>query len=359
MKKTILLLLFLFTYANTIIAQNEFTETEKLVSTSRIWGFLKYYHPEVAKGTFNWDEQLIEILPKVEKATTKEQLSQVYLNWIASLGEVKECKKCDKPNDKVYFEKNFDLSWIQSDSTFTPELSQKLEFIEKNRNQKENNYVSSTKYTGNVIITNEPKYENFDYPSKYYRLLCLFKYWNIIEYFFPYKYITDQNWNDVLAEMIPKYFNAQNSTEYHLALFETITKIDDGHTPIIYTKELGEYLGKYGIPIKYQIIDNKVVITDFRYKDVDKIYDLKIGDAILEIDSLTIEELIQSKSKYIPASHKKGKERNSFLILSGNKKQASIKYERDGEIFEKKLIDMIFQHLNGKTQSLKMKPNGR
>ncbi|WNH07632.1 hypothetical protein [Thalassobellus suaedae] len=159
---------------------------------------------------------------------------------------------------------------------------------------------------------------------------------------------------------IPKYWDAQNATEYHLALLETVTKIDDNHTPTIYTKELGKFLGKYGIPVKYQIIDNKVVITGFRYKDVDKIDDLKIGDAILEIDGVTIEELIQSKSKYIPASHKKGKERNSFLILSGNEKQeVSIKNERDGEISEKKLIDMTFQHFNGNTQLLKMKPNGK
>lgn len=150
---------------------------------------------------------------------------------------------------------------------------------------------------------------DFDYPNESYRLLCLFKYWNIIEYFFPYKYQTDQNWNDVLKEMIPKYWDARDTTEYHLALLETVAKVDDTHTPMIYTQQLGRYFGELALPIKFKIIDNKAVITGFLYKNVDKIDDLRIGDCILEIDGKGIKELLDIKSKYIPASHLNGKKR--------------------------------------------------
>ncbi|WP_166638517.1 hypothetical protein [Maribacter spongiicola] len=55
MKKIILLTIILL-FGNILFSQNDFTEEHKLVTTAKVWGFLKYYHPEVANGKFNWDE---------------------------------------------------------------------------------------------------------------------------------------------------------------------------------------------------------------------------------------------------------------------------------------------------------------
>ena len=106
MKKIILILIL--TASQYGISQ-ELNETEKLTSLCKIWGFLKYYHPNVADGSKNWDEQLFQILPKVEEAQTATEFSLVMGNWITSLGEVKGYKAA-KPNSKVdYFTKNIDL----------------------------------------------------------------------------------------------------------------------------------------------------------------------------------------------------------------------------------------------------------
>src|SRR5690606_20097875 len=121
------------------------------------------------------------------KATNKQTLSTIYINWIDSLGEIEVCKKCDL--EELFFDKNFDLSWTQETAFFNKSLATKLKNIEKNRIQGENFYVS-TERVGQIKITNEPIYENFEYPSEEYRLLGLFKYWNIVEYFYPYKYLT-------------------------------------------------------------------------------------------------------------------------------------------------------------------------
>lgn len=110
-------------------------ETQNLASLCKVWGFLKYYHPNVAKGNFNWDEQFLSILPKVKQASTKEELSKIYLDWIESLGEVKACKSCGNVSKKEYFDKNFDLSWTQNSAIFSDELIKKLKFIENNRFQ--------------------------------------------------------------------------------------------------------------------------------------------------------------------------------------------------------------------------------
>ncbi|MBC7000812.1 hypothetical protein [Cytophaga sp. FL35] len=88
MKKKVSILIF-FICANIAFTQIKLTETEKLATTAKIWGFLKYYHPEVAEGKYDWDDQLFKILPKVFNVTHKEEMSQVFINWIESLGEIK------------------------------------------------------------------------------------------------------------------------------------------------------------------------------------------------------------------------------------------------------------------------------
>ncbi|MCO7319632.1 hypothetical protein OKE80_09880 [Riemerella anatipestifer] len=184
MKKLILLFLILI-FGNLVHAQEKLTRIEKLATTSKVWGFLKYYHPQVAKGNYNWDEQLFEILPKIEKATTKNDLSKIYLDWISSLGSIEECKKCNRKSTNLYFNKNFSLSWIDNNKFFTYELSEKLKFIENNRHQGESYYVKyENKKNGNLNFTNELIYSGLDWNNQNLRLLTLFRYWNIIEYFF-------------------------------------------------------------------------------------------------------------------------------------------------------------------------------
>jgi hypothetical protein len=39
-------------------------QKEDLFVLGRLWGFLKYYHPEVAKGSYSFDSCLFTILPR-------------------------------------------------------------------------------------------------------------------------------------------------------------------------------------------------------------------------------------------------------------------------------------------------------
>ena len=106
MNKTLLLIFIIISNFN--FGQNP-TETQKLVATCKVWGFLKYYHPKVANGEFNWDKQLFEVLPKIEQAKDQNEFSQVLENWITSLGEIKKIEPIVQPKDTLYFYKNFDL----------------------------------------------------------------------------------------------------------------------------------------------------------------------------------------------------------------------------------------------------------
>jgi hypothetical protein len=108
MKNLIIILTLSILSQNFLTAQQSISETDKLASLGKMYGFLKYYHPEVAKGKLNWDQEFIKILPEIIKASDKESISTVYIEWIQSLGEIEKCKKCN--SGKNYFDKNFDLS---------------------------------------------------------------------------------------------------------------------------------------------------------------------------------------------------------------------------------------------------------
>ncbi|HSD08918.1 S41 family peptidase [Flavobacterium sp.] len=343
--KKIILLILIITFQ--LGYSKEINETEKLSSLCKVWGFLKYYHPNVSKGDYNWDEQLLIILPKVEEAKNREELSKVYLEWIENLGVVKICKSCNDASKNEYFDKNFDLSWTRNTEMFTDELTQKLKYIEINRFQGTNHYVKSSN-VGNVEITNETEYKDFNYPNENYRLLSIFKFWNIIEYFSPYKYKTDQNWNDVLYEMIPKFKNAKNEEDYHLAMLELSIKIDDTHSNLV-TKTTNNFFGLKWIPSNFKIIDNKVILTNFYNDSLAKLNDLRIGDIIEKVDNKSINQIMLEKIKYINGSNYNTKLRNfEYGIFNGLTDSVNVFLNRNGKIINKNIGRYLWKTLNVK-----------
>jgi len=61
-------------------------QIENLFVLGKTWGFLKYYHPDVAKGSYNFDFCLFRILPAVLKAENKFKRDELLFNWINTLG---------------------------------------------------------------------------------------------------------------------------------------------------------------------------------------------------------------------------------------------------------------------------------
>nr|WP_315177168.1 S41 family peptidase [uncultured Flavobacterium sp.] len=323
-KKFLLLILICFSF-NCLIAQQEISDTKKLATIAKIYGFLKYYHPEVGKGKYDWDNEFIKYLPQVLEANDKESLSKIYNNWINSLGKIEKCKNCD--SDQLLFDKNFNLSWTQDSEIFNTELTAKLKYIEENRFQGENFYVT-TEPVGTIKVTNEPVYQNFSYPSEEYRLLGLFKYWNIIEYFYPYKYLTDQKWDAVLTEMIPKFRSASNKDEYQSFVKELVAKLDDTHAWVSFNAEKVKYL-----PIKISNIDNKAVVSGFYNDSLAKVNNLKLGDILLKINDINIPEETEKKSKYISGSNTNIKIRQTYNeILLGKDSIITLTIERNNQI---------------------------
>jgi C-terminal processing protease CtpA/Prc len=336
MKKITLLLLLVL--SQSFFAQTKLTETQKLTATCKVWGYLKYYHPKVADGSKNWDEQLFEVLSKVEKANTKEEFSLVLENWIDGLGEVPANKPLALESDTDFFTKNLDLEWTQENKLFSKKLSQKLQFITANRFQGKNHYVNLEGDSVHLQFTNELVYTDFPWTDKNLRILALFRYWNYVEYFFPYKYQMDQNWDEALVEILPHIATPNSEKDFLLAMRELSIKLGDTHAATS-NVEMFKYLGgeKY-TAFGSKFVDNKAVIVSVANDSLAKIDDLKIGDIITKVDGVSVAQRLDELLKYMQGSNKTVATVNGgFVMFTGNTDDLEIEFIRGNISLVKKV----------------------
>src|SRR5262249_17918281 len=153
-----------------------------------------------------------------------------------SLGPVQECGPCSSlDSSNLYLEP--DLDWIRDESSLGTALSQALQNIYENRNTgPQQFYVSLVANVGNPSFDNELSYGSVPLPDSGFPLLALFRFWNMVEYFYPNRDIMAGDpahspgyWDGVLEQSIPVIGLAGNSVIYQQEMIKLIAKINDTH----------------------------------------------------------------------------------------------------------------------------------
>ena len=299
--------------------------TNNLELLGKVWGFLKYNHPEVCKGNYNWDFELFRMLPKYLDTKNKLERDQFLLTWISQYGKIDECTECKETSSQAFLKP--DMSWF-NEFELNSELKSKLKYIYLNRFQGIHFYISSSSSAGNPNFLNENNYYNMPYDDDGFQLLALYRYWNMINYFYPYKYLTEKDWNDVLKEYIPKFINSKNKFEYELACIELIGEINDTHaTTSVGFSNVQHKRGMFYQPFITQFIDDKLVVTDYYNPELKEASKVEIGDIITHIDGKSINAILDSIRPYYPASNNASKLRNiADDILRSNKEEIRMDY---------------------------------
>jgi len=276
-------------------------QIENLKTLGLIWGFLKYYHPNIATGEYNWDYELFRILPEVLNSENGKNRDQILVKWIDNFGQFSEGREIKVKSPEIKIEP--DLIWIKN-SSFSVELTTLLLKVKNANRRVENYYVGLQPFVGNPDFKNENGYSSMKYPDAGFRLLTLYRYWNIIQYYFPYKNLFDEDWENVLEEFIPKIINVNNETDYTLAVLELIGRVHDTHANIWGVNQvLNNYLGIKYAAVDLTFIENKPVVTGYYDEKSGKDTGLEIGDIITAINNIPIEEIIKDRLKYAPASN--------------------------------------------------------
>lgn len=321
-------------------------ESKKIATFCKVWGFLKYHHPEVAKGKFDWDKEFMNRVSALTKLNSKQEMSDYYSKWIDSLGIVK--KRNENPNEILNIIKNnLNNDWLNDTSIFSQELVKQLRHIHQNRNKGKNVFI---KNKSDQLFYTEKVYKDSVFPTPSMRLLGLSRYWNIINYFYPYKYKIGQDWDSVLIEMIPLFKYSNDTISYHLAMLELVVKINDSHANLV-TKYTNRYFGLKWAPFHFKIIDNKAIVTGFYDASLCLKNDIKYGDVFLKVNNVNIEEIIREKYKYIEGSNYSVKLRNSYYsIFNGQTDSVSVIFERNSITYKKTIYRYYFRDFRFKEE---------
>lgn len=300
-------------------------QLDNLTLLGKVWGFLKYHHPEIAKGNYNWDYELLRFLPKYQQATSILARDQLLLNWINGLGAVPLCNHCKPTANDAYVKPDF--NWINAHQ-LSSELQQKLQFVYKNRHQGTHYYIGSAEGVGNPIFSNEASYANMPFPDDGFRLLALYRYWNIIHYYNPNKHLTDKDWRAVLKQYIPVFVAASSELEYEQAMLKLIYDVQDSHAQIDGGHNAyQELLGHNRAAVITDFIESQLVVTGYYHLDFKEASGLKVGDVITSIEGVKVSDLVELHRPLTPASNDPTQLRFISLdLLRSNKSSVRISY---------------------------------
>lgn len=311
----------------TIEEINQLTNKE-LTDLGLLWGYLKYYHPNIQKGQYNWDAELFRLIRQLG-SIKKEERDGFLVNWIQNLGEYQTTDDhIEKENVMLYP----DLNWI-TNSGFSDALSDVLLRLKNAKRENEGYYIKFTEGAGNPIFSHEREL-NTPYPDAGYRLLALYRYWNIIQYFCPNRHLIGKDWKSVLAEYIPKVLQAGTGEEYALAMLEVINSLNDAHADLNSTLgQLNEYMGtRLAVPI-LSFIEKKPVVTGYYNDSLGVSSPLQVGDELIAVDGKTVSQLIEERWNRTPASNIPGKYKKiADGLLRSHKKEIPVSYKRHHKV---------------------------
>ena len=147
----------------------------------------------------------------------------------------------------------------------------------------------------------ENAYAEMTYPALEYRLLAAFRIWAAIHYFFPYTDLMEADWDEVLAEFIPRMEQAGDALSYHFAVAEMVTHIHNS-LGFIYSSVIWEHFGSAYAPVRLQIIEDQPVIITVFDEEIAKTAGVSVGDVVLQIDGEDAIQRMTARAKYKPAS---------------------------------------------------------
>jgi C-terminal processing protease CtpA/Prc len=311
-------------------------QVENLATLGRVWGFLKYHHPKVTSGLMHWDYELFRILPPVLAAPDRCAANDALVRWITGLGGVIPPITPVAPAADLHLPAGMD--WLNDEMQLGPELSRKLSALYKARPaQTDQFYVSLAPGVGNPQFGKESEYPSIRLPDAGYQLLALFRYWNIIRYWFPYRDVMDEDWNAVLPAAIPAVALAANAMDYGKAMLAVTAKIHDSHASFRSPVGVRPPGGGFQLPVTARFIDGEAVITEV-VSGPEAPSPLRAGDIVERIDTEPVAELVKQWRPYYPASNEAGQLRDIARTLTyGPAGEVKLTLRREGKRLE--LVD--------------------
>ncbi|OQP65891.1 hypothetical protein A3860_14965 [Niastella vici] len=299
----------------------------QLATLGKVWGFLKYYHPAVAKGKPDWDSVLLQMIPLVEEVKTGKALDSLFDSWYrslptATLSVTRVNWKADSLI-RIFTEK--DIQQFRVSAWLKKELVRLYQYHMPDTNRYATRYYGGYYY--DHIIHDEAAFDKPACPMQPVRLLTLFRYWNTINYFYPHKDHLPA-WDTVLTGYIPRFLQADNAAQYQYVVRQLIHELRDSHS-------FYQPRGLYFTPFHVDYIERKYLITDCN-DSIAKKWDYRPGDEIIAVNGKDCRQREKELLAVTTGTNSLSLYRNiAYELLRGEDSVVQVGFKRNGNVFTK------------------------
>ena len=263
--------------------------TQQLLQSALVWGWVKYYHPAANAGKLDIDAELVRLLSQ-QWAADKQDMTTAITDWLTALP--------DWPDDVQPSADAWQLYQAQSMQILPLPLEWHNALAAlANKPVKNPYYFDYTRWIGNYQQQNEAGYPDFSAePQQVW--LALFRYWNVIHYFFPYHDQMDVAWTSRFEELVPVFAQVKDEVSYRYALLRLAAAVQDGHAIIRHNNWM-LIPGHFFLPVQFLILDGKVLVQNsYRIEG----NPLQPGDEVLAFQQQPTSAWLDSVLPIIPAS---------------------------------------------------------
>ena len=280
------------------ISQLSDLQSESLYKLCKVWGYAKYRHPSVIDGSLNWDAELFRVMPDVLAAGSPDEANTVLYLWLSQFpfttAEPGSTARLWLDLQEEAGGISADAVWISDTDLLGEALSGYLTDLSQVYTADRGDSYASFDITAKVSFDNEQSLPCSPEDDGV-KLLALFRFWNIYEYYSPNVSITKIDWDEALKQGIPKIVQTDTYRDYVLALAETL-------------------------PCRFQTAEGQVVVSET--SDSESTDSLQRGDVITAVNGIPIDERIETLSRYIavPEDGKIGSLMDNSLLKSDQDK---------------------------------------
>ncbi|MGH9866894.1 MAG: S41 family peptidase [Candidatus Polarisedimenticolia bacterium] len=314
-----------------------------IARVARVWGFLKYHHPVITGGHRDWDAYLLSALPDVLQDA--DAADAILRAWAADPGEAPPCGPCATvPSDAAFMS---DLAWID-DEALDEDVRAWLKQVHANRRRgSAQAYVFLQPGVLNPNFSGEARYTGITHPVAELRLMALFRYWNIVQYWSPYRDLVQDRWNAVLHEFIPRFLAADDPAAFRLELAALTSRLEDGHGGLIGPAQALPPGGSCLLPIHVRFVEGRAVVDAYTHAEAGPASGLRIGDVIQRLDATPVSTLLRRWSPYYAASNEPARLLRMMGSLTlGACSEVTVHAWRPGGAFRLKATRLHFSQLD-------------
>ncbi len=202
-------------------------EMDYIAATGFIWGYLKYHHPYLYEDCLEWDNELIAVLDAIDRSNATKSLRSYLEPWISKTSLQPLSQYSSRQSTK------WEIAVVQRPPTYQAvgvNIDSILTDIERTSDVGEQKCVQyQSNSTPNANFDQDTAHSNLENLDVGHRLLSLVRYWNMVEYWFPYRDLIDEDWHLVLRDSVPAFYGADTRFRYRQALLQLIARIRDTH----------------------------------------------------------------------------------------------------------------------------------